>query len=1152
MENHTEDNIYVKLSLDIGKSRLYNFLLDTGADVSVIKESCVIESSIFYPTLKCQIKGVTSGVDESLGLVPSKIIFTETFSIAHNFQIVNDEFPIPCSGIIGKDFLTHWQCKIDFENLTLEIPFEATSILLDLITSSSKLIIPPRSEQIINVRCNNIENNAEYLCLSKEIISGVFVGNTIVEPRNQSVTLNLINTNDKPVQFLAKELTFDKLVHYDIFSLKSWNNTNTDRLKTIESSVSLSHLNQEERESIRRIIREYNDVFHLEGDLLTAAQGVKHSIPIKSDSVPIYQKSYRMPDAIKKEINGQVDEMLKQNIIEPSESPWNFPLLAVPKKSGDGSRKWRVVVDFRHLNDITLDRVYPLPNIVEILDQLGKSSYFTSLDMTNGYHQVLLDEDAKPKTAFNTSAGHFHFNRMPFGLKGAPATFQHLMNTVLSGLNGLKCLVYLDDIVIYGQNLYEHNKRLREVLDCLRTHKLKLNPVKCQFLRQELTYLGHIVGPDGVKPDPEKVGAVVNYPEPKTQRDVRAFLGFVGYYRRFVKDFSKITLPLTALLKKETPFVWSPFCDEAFKTLKSIIVKPPILQFPNFDKMFIITTDASDIAIGSVLSQVFEAGELPIAFASRTLTKAEKNYSVIEKELLAVVWSIKHFRAYLYGRKFKLISDHKPLVWLFGMSNPSSRLMRWRLELEEYDFEISYKPGALNKNADALSRISIDESKLFKNISLQTPDSSNKSLSSPSNSYNNQQTSSSEPNLTSYKHINAVTRSQTKPEIKNLSGNPSISENKPSNNNSSKLTPLNGSSDQIHPQPNIIEITDPNNQLKLIQEFHDTPLGGHQGIQRTYKRMRKYYYFPKMLGMIEKFIKSCDSCQKNKASPVKRMPMTITSTSNKPFEKIFLDIVGPLLSSYHQNKYILTIMDDLTKYAVAVPIPNQEAETVANALLTDFVSIYGCPQSILTDQGTNFMSSVFQNLCKLLRIKKINTSAFHPQSNGALERSHRTLIEYIRHFIDENGMDWDSWIRYSMFVYNTTPHSTTNFMPYELVFGMVPNLPLSFHNNPNVVYNYDDFLVDFKHKLQKSYDIARQHAQQSKLNSKIYYDHDSNNTLYNVGDLVWLRNENKKTKLSQNWIGPYKVLEIISPVNCKIEIGRKSKIVHNNRLKLKL
>ena len=616
-------------------------------------------------------------------MLPSKIIFTNSFSIPHKFQIVSDNFPIPYNGILGKDFLTYWQCKIDFEQRTLEIPIENSSILLDLISSSNKVCIPPRSEQISTIRCNNIENNAEYLCLSKEIVPGVFVGNTIVESNNQSITLNLINTTEDPIEIVSNDLIFDNIKHYDIFSLKSWSSQTNDRLKILESSVSLSHLNQEERESIKHIIRQYNDVFHLEGDMLTATHGIKHSIPTKADCVPIYQKSYRLPDAIKHEINKQVDEMLEQNIIEPSDSPWNFPLLAVPKKSTDGSRKWRVVVDFRRLNDVTLDRVFPLPHIVEILDQLGKSSYFSTLDMTNGYHQVLLDEDAKPKTAFNTSAGHFHFNRMPFGLKGAPATFQNLMNSVLSGLNGLKCLVYLDDIVIYGQNLKEHNNRLKEVFDCLQKYNLKLNPAKCQFLRQELTYLGHIVGPDGVNPDPKKCNAIVNYPEPKNQRDVRAFLGFVGYYRHFIKNFSKITLPLTALLKKDTNFVWSPFCDEAFKILKSLIIQPPILQFPNFESTFIITTDASDIAIGSVLSQIFEAGELPIAFASRTLTKAEKNYSVVEKELLAVVWSIKHFRAYVYGRKFKLISDHKPLVWLFGMSNPSSRLMRWRLELED-------------------------------------------------------------------------------------------------------------------------------------------------------------------------------------------------------------------------------------------------------------------------------------------------------------------------------------------------------------------------------------------------------------------------------------------------------------------------------------
>ena len=449
----------------------------------------------------------------------------------------------------------------------------------------------------------------------------------------------------------------------------------------------------------------------------------------------------------------------------------------------------------------------------------------------------------------------------------------------------------------------------------------------------------------------------------------------------------------------------------------------------------------------------------------------------------------------------------------------------------------------------------MDNSKLLENISVDTPDSS-----LLTNSFNNQ-----EPHFSNLflKRINAVTRSQAKVENKNplnvqINSDLQNSIDNTSHNNSSTTNSVKENQeeqaiiDKNVSTENIIQVTDPEHQLKLIKEFHDTPLGGHQGIQRTYKRLRKYYYFPKMLGMIERFIKSCESCQKNKVSPVTKMPMMITTSSSKPFERVFLDIVGPLISSYRQNKYILTVMDDLTKYAIAIPIPNQEAGTIADAFLNNFICIYGCPQSILTDQGGNFMGLVLQNLCKLLKIKKINTTAYHPESNGTLERSHRTLIEYLRHFIDKNGMDWDSWIKYSMFVYNTTPHSTIKFMPYELVFGMLPNLPFSFQNDTSIVYNYDDYLADFKHKMQTSYAIAKENAMKSKHNSKIYYDRDSTNKNFQVGDLVWLKNENKITKLSQNWLGPYKIIEIVSPVNSKIEIGKSKKIVHNNRIKLKL
>ncbi|KMQ85846.1 enzymatic polyprotein endonuclease reverse [Lasius niger] len=393
--------------------------------------------------------------------------------------------------------------------------------------------------------------------------------------------------------------------------------------------------------------------------------------------------------------------MLRNRIIRSSTSQWNALLLVVPKETdASGKPKLRVVVDFRKLNDLTIGDSFPLPNITDILDQLGNAKYFTTLDLASGYHQIPMEESDKNKTAFSTPYGHYEYNRMPFGLKNAPATFQRLMNSILTGMQGIKCLVYLDDIVIYGASLQEHNKRLIEVLRRLRENNLKLQPDKCEFLRKEVTYLGHIITENGISPDPSKLEAVKNFPTPTKVKDVQAFIGLAGYYRRFIENFSKIAKPLTKLTKKENKFQWTQEQQHAFKILKEKLTTAPVLKYPDFAQEFIVTTDASDYAIGAILSQGKIGEDQPVAYASRVLSRAEQNYNTTEKELLSIVWAVKHFRPYLYGTKFTIVTDHKSLIWVFNVTDPRSRLMRWRLKLEEYDYVIVHKADQANRNAN--------------------------------------------------------------------------------------------------------------------------------------------------------------------------------------------------------------------------------------------------------------------------------------------------------------------------------------------------------------------------------------------------------------------------------------------------------------------
>jgi hypothetical protein len=436
------------------------------------------------------------------------------------------------------------------------------------------------------------------------------------------------------------------------------------------------------------------------------------------------------------------------------------------------------------------------------------------------------------------------------------------------------------------------------------------------FSRQ-LNYLGHVVTGDGVKPDPVKVTAVSQFPTSRDTTGVKSFLGLIGYYRKFISQFSKIAKPLNDLLKKDQSWKWGPEQLRSFQQLKDTLVKEPVLQYPDFTKPFILTTDASGFAVGAILSQGKIGQDKPIAFASRTLNQAEQNYSTIEKELTAIVWACKHFRPYLLGRTFTIVTDHKPLTWMFSVKDPSSRLLRWRLLLEEYDYTVEYKAGKRNVNADALSR---------------------------------------------------------------------------------------------NPVVMTVMISSKEKQTKILKEMHECPVGGHEGVQRTYERLKLYVTWPGMFRDVEEYIKNCEICQKNKfTGPYTKAPFQETDTQSVPWNKIYLDVVGPLNTTEDGYKYILTCQDNLSKYLIAIPMQTQTTEEIALLFLRHIVLVYGIPQIVVTDQGSQFMSDVFKRLCKLLKVDKINTSAYHPESNGALERAHKTMVEYLRCFCNPQGTNWNTW-----------------------------------------------------------------------------------------------------------------------------------------------
>lgn len=699
------------------------FLIDTGSGKSFINPSLAYH---FYP----------------------EYIYNENFTVktAHAISYHNEVLVIPIfpcfnidgchkffifdfsekyDGLLGIEFLKQIYANLDICNSILRTPYADITLFYnqfknDTCENKNKnqfkpytFSVPARTTQKIKLPVKQKNGTAIFNYI--QFSDGVEIPESLITISNFSTYVMLTNAREKDINItINKPFDTEPILENEVnFIEKMETNTELDfHIDTLRKqnlkNLRLKHCNKEEYLKIRNLCYQYRDIFHCDGIPLSFTNQIKHEIKLTDES-PIYTKSYRYPEIHKTEVKTQVNKMLNDGIIQHSNSPWSSPIWIVPKKlDASKKRKWRIVIDFRKLNLKTVDDKFPLPNITDILDKLGRAKYFSTLDLANGFHQIEMKNEDIPKTAFSTDTGHYEFKRLPFGLKNAPATFQRVMNNILRGLQNEICAVYLDDIIIFSTSLEEHIQRLKTIFERLRNANFKVQLDKSEFLHKEVDYLGHKITQNGVKPNPDKINSVKHFPIPNTQKDIKSFLGLAGYYRRFIKNFAKISKPLTHCLKKGNKVDHTPQFIDAFNHLKNLLINAPILKYPDFTKEFILTTDASNIALGAVLSQGNPPNDNPIAYASRTLNETEQKYSTIEKELLAIVWACKYFRPYLYGKKFKIYTDHRPLVWLFNLKEPNSKLMRWRLKLEEYDYTIIYKSGKQNTNADALSRIQLN------------------------------------------------------------------------------------------------------------------------------------------------------------------------------------------------------------------------------------------------------------------------------------------------------------------------------------------------------------------------------------------------------------------------------------------------------------
>ena len=810
-----------------------------------------------------------------------------------------------------------------------------------------------------------------------------------------------------------------------------------------------------EHQAAKELLLNYSDTFSSgEGDVGCTTL-VEHEIPL-TNTDPIRQRHRRIPPSQFTLVKEHVAELLRKGIIRHSTSPYASPIVVVQKKTGE----IRLCVDYRELNARTRRDAYPLPRIDETLDALSGARWFSTLDLASGYNQVPMAARDKEKTAFCTPFGLFEFNRMPFGLCNAPGTFQRLMERIFGDQSLQSLLLYLDDIVIFSSTFAQHLQRLDLVLGRLRQQHLKLKLSKCCFFRQEVRYLGHVVSAHGVATDPEKIRSVTSWPRPRTLKELRAFLGFASYYRRFVEGFARLAAPLHRLVgecqgprSRPAPrpppldVKWSLECTEAFEALKQRLTTTPVLAYADFSLPFIVEIDASYQGLGAVLSQEQEGRRRPVAFASRGLKTTERNmnnYSSMKLEFLALKWAVtEKFREYLLGHAFTVYTDNNPLSYVQTTAKLAAVEQRWASQLAQFNFTIKYRPGPSNRNADALSRLPASDPPI--EVLPPPPESPgpprNQAVTATPfrNTEELRQLQRLDPALQRLREIwdghrtpTDAEKREADPEVRDLFNQWSrIEEREGLLYRAVYLPPSRTLTLQLL-TPTIL-------RPEMLQQLHDQH--GHQGIERTLTLVQERCYWPRMRAYVENWCKNCSTCQVAKAVRPRIKTTMGHVLAARPLELVAIDFTT-IEKSSDGYENLLIVTDVFSKFTQAYPTKDQKAPTVARVLTERWFYTYGIPLRIHSDQGRNFESGLIKQLCKMYGITKTRTTPYHPQGNGQCERFNRTLFDLLRTLSDAQKRRWPRVLPQLLFAYNTTVNSATGYAPYELMFGRRPHLPV--------------------------------------------------------------------------------------------------------------
>jgi hypothetical protein len=908
-----------------------------------------------------------------------------------------------------------------------------------------------------------------------------------------------------------------------------------------EITAQFSRLPSDIVKPARQLFIKYQHLFNSLGK----AKNFCHEIVLTSDK-PCKQPPRKIPFAQRAEVEKQIKELLDLGVIRRSNSEYAAPLVLVPKKSGE----IRICVDYRALNSITKPDNFPVPSIDVILHNLQGSKYFATMDMLKGFHQVKIKPGDEHKTSFVVPFGQYEFLRTSFGMKNSLASFSRAVTEVLRPLIGHGLELYVDDIIVHAKTLPELMSLIAKVFELLTKEGFTLNPKKCQFFVDTIDVLGHKISANECAPLDAKLDVIRKWIEPKTKKQLRSFLGLASFYRRYVPNFSSIAAPLARLTSKKSPWLWEHSQQKAFDELKFVLQNPPVLSLFDPSKPIFIDCDASGIAVGSILSQPDENGNLhPVEYFSRCLNSAEREYCATRLELYSILLALRHWRSFILGARVTINTDHGALTWLKSFKMPESQLARWLLEISQFDVDIKYRPGKSSSNVDSLSRrpCAVDCKYCSKREAIEEMRILKSDIQIVSN-LNWEVEQDKDENI---KCVKEWVREGSKPEWE------SVSHMHPVIKCFWKQFEVLALVDNIlmrkffQPHTDFLQTIVPSHLVEeLVIDIHEH---GHFGIMRTKLAIQAKFFWYKWTKDVIRVVSNCKACIRRKGALRRQRPVYKKFLASEPMQRIGIDFLGPFSVTEDGNKYVLVVGDYFSKWIDFIPMRDQSAELVADALITHVFSKFGSAETIHSDQGRNFDSKLIHALCDKLAICKTRTTPYFPASNGFVERQNQIITANIAKMLRDDSQ-WDKICPVLSFYLRASVNSATGFSPSMLMIGREIKMPISFIApplKPSMYRNYDDYISELEKRIQTAYEFARKHLnidwekrRTAEVNPTPCKPIDVDRPVY-VFNPSSLGGRNRK--FQNHWVGPCEVITQLSPYLFKIKAPRNRIVVYHRR-----